>query len=53
MSVLAAPISPFMARVARAAVVMNTTDMSFDAAPGRARFPDLPWTGLAEAAALR
>lgn len=52
-SVLARSFSPFMARVARAAVVMNTTDMSFDAGPDRARFPGLPWTGLAEAAAPR
>ncbi len=52
-SVLARPFAPFLARVARAAVVMNTTDMSFDSGPGRARFPDLPWTGLAEAAAPR
>jgi len=53
MSLAARPFSPLMARLARAAVVMNTTDMTFDDGPCRALFPQLPRTGLADAAALR
>lgn len=48
MSVLARPLSPGFARKARAAVVMNTTDMTFDALPVRNRFPDIPVTAMAE-----
>ena len=47
MSVLAKPIRPAFARKAQAAVVMNTTDMRFDAAPVRDRFPDIENTTLA------
>ncbi|WP_426997318.1 SDR family oxidoreductase [Pseudarthrobacter sp. N5] len=50
-SMAARPFSPFMARAAQAAVVMNTTDMAFDAGPSRLRFPGLPLTSLAEATA--
>jgi uncharacterized protein YbjT (DUF2867 family) len=46
-SVLARPISPTFARQARAAVVMNTTDQTFDASSVRAQFPDVPSTTLA------
>lgn len=45
MTVLARPFSPQFARKARAAVVMNTTDMTFDA-PLQDRFPLLPATRL-------
>ena len=48
MSVLARPLRPGFARQARAAVVMNTTDMTFDALPVRNRFPDIPATTLAD-----
>jgi uncharacterized protein YbjT (DUF2867 family) len=48
MSVIARPIRPGFARQARAAVVMNTTDMTFDALPVRNRFPDIPATTLAD-----
>ena len=42
MSVLLRSVNPSFAAQARAAVVMDTRDMTFDAAPLRARFPDLP-----------
>jgi NADH dehydrogenase len=42
MAVLARPVRPGFARQARAAVVMNTTDLSFDPLPLRERFPDIP-----------
>lgn len=48
MSVIARPLRPGFARQAGAAVVMNTTDMTFDALPTRHRFPDIPATTLAE-----
>ena len=48
MSVIARPLRPGFARQAGAAVVMNTTDMTFDALPTRNRFPDIPFTTLAE-----
>ena len=47
MSVLARPFSPIFARQARAAVVMNTTNMAFDASL-RERFPTVPSTTLAD-----
>ena len=47
LSVLARPVRPAFARQAGAAVVMNTSDMTFDAAPLRARFPDIEATSLA------
>ena len=53
MAVAARLFSPFMARVAGAAVVMNTKDMTFDARPERERVPGLPWTGLAAVVAGR
>ncbi len=49
MSVAARPFSPFLARVARAAVVLNTTDMTFDDGPARKLLQGLPRTGLAAA----
>jgi len=51
MSAAARPVSPGFARRARAAVVMNTTDMTFDAQPVRGRFPDIPSATLVEVAA--
>ena len=48
MSVIARPLRPGFARQARAAVVMNTTDMTFDALPVRNRFPEIPATTLAQ-----
>lgn len=48
MAVIARPLRPGFARQARAAVVMNTTDMTFDALPVRDRFPDIPATTLAD-----
>ena len=50
MSLLARPIKPSLARQARAAVVMNTTDMTFDATSVRDRFPDIPTTTMARLA---
>jgi uncharacterized protein YbjT (DUF2867 family) len=47
MSVLARPIHPALARQAQAAVVMNTTDMTHDAAPVRDSFPEIEWTSMA------
>ena len=51
MAVLARPFSPFLARAAQAAVVMNTVDSRFDALPARAAVPGLPFTTLDEAVA--
>jgi hypothetical protein len=47
MSVLARPIHPALARQAQAAVVMNTTDMTLDAAPIRQSFPEIESTTMA------
>ena len=46
MSVLSRPVNPGFARHARAAVVMDTTDMTFDATTTRAAFPTIPNTDL-------
>ena len=43
------PFNPGLARHARAAIVMDTRDMAFDALPTRRAFPDLPNTDLAGA----
>lgn len=51
MSVLARPFSPFLARAAQAAVMMNTVDTRFDALPARAAVPGLPFTTLDEVVA--
>jgi hypothetical protein len=50
MAIAAKPFSPFLARVADAALVMNTTDMTFDAGPERARHPEISQTSLSQAA---
>lgn len=47
---LARPFNPRFARMARAGVIMDTTDMAFDARPLAARYPQLAWTTVAEAA---
>ena len=47
MSVLARPVRPAFARQAGAAVVMNTTDMSFDDTPVRELFPEIEPTTVA------
>jgi NADH dehydrogenase len=52
MSILARPFSPAFARQARAAVIMNTLDMTFDASL-RERFPTLPTTSLDDVFALQ
>lgn len=48
MSMLARPVHTEAARKAQAAVVMNTTDMTFDAQATRHEFPDIPQTKLAD-----
>jgi uncharacterized protein YbjT (DUF2867 family) len=42
----AAVIKPALARQARAALAMDTLDMTFDPTPTRRAFPDLPETGI-------
>ena len=49
MSLVARLFSPQLARQARGAVVLDTTDMSFDPGPARREFPDLPETSVREA----
>ncbi|NYG08693.1 NADH dehydrogenase [Phycicoccus badiiscoriae] len=44
MAFLARPVSPTRARLARAALVMDTADMRADPAPGHAAYPWLPET---------
>jgi uncharacterized protein YbjT (DUF2867 family) len=46
MSILSRPVNPGFARHARAAVVMDTKDMTFDATTTRAAFPTIPNTDL-------
>jgi uncharacterized protein YbjT (DUF2867 family) len=46
---LTAPIKPALARQARAALAMDTIDMSFDPGPTRQAFPDLPNTDMPSA----
>jgi len=47
---LARPFNPTFARMAQAGVVMDTTDMSFDPSALMARYPQIAWTTVAEAA---
>jgi uncharacterized protein YbjT (DUF2867 family) len=49
MAWLAAAIKPPLARQARAALTMDTTDMSFDPTPTRRAFPNLPNTDMPSA----
>ena len=48
LSILARPANAEAARKAQAAVVMNSTDMTFDAHATRDAFPDIPVTTLTE-----
>lgn len=48
MSILTRPVHPNFARQARAAIVMNTTDMTYDATPTRRHFLDIPATTLTQ-----
>ena len=50
LAALARPINPDFARKAKAAVVMNTTDMTFDASPSRRQFPEVAASTLADVA---
>ena len=49
-SVVARPFNATFARLVQASVVMDTTDMAFDASRLRVQFPDLALTTAAEAA---
>jgi uncharacterized protein YbjT (DUF2867 family) len=48
MATLLRPLNPTLARQIQAAVVMDTTDMSFDSTALRRRFPSMPVTYLEE-----
>lgn len=48
MSVLARPVNPAFARMARGAVAMDTVDMTMDPAPVARRFPSVHWHTLAD-----
>lgn len=48
MAAVARPISPFMARMARAALWMESGEASFNPAVERAAFPEIPVIGLRE-----
>jgi len=49
MACLAIPIRPALARQARAALAMDTLDLTFDPAPARRSFPGLPDTSMPSA----
>ena len=49
MAIATARLKPALARQARAALAMDTTDMAFDPAPTRRAFPDLPNTDMPSA----
>ena len=46
MAMAAATVKPALARQARAALAMDTIDMTFDVSPTRRAFPDLPNTDM-------
>ena len=46
---LTAAVKPALARQARAALAMDTLDMTFDSTPTRRAFPDLPETDIRQA----
>ncbi|MEP6863921.1 MAG: NAD(P)H-binding protein [Deltaproteobacteria bacterium] len=50
LSQLARPFNPMFARMAQAGVVMDTTDMTFDARELVARYPQIAWTTVVDAA---
>jgi len=49
MTALARPVSAAASRQASAALVMDTTDMTFDSSELRRLFPDQPWTSIENA----
>lgn len=53
MCLVVRPFRPDLARQARAALVLDSADMTFDASPVHRLFPDLPSTPLAELLARR
>jgi hypothetical protein len=46
MALATATVKPALARQARAALAMDTIDMTFDASSARLAFPDLPNTDM-------
>ncbi len=48
MSVLIRPLNPRVARQIQGGVVMDTTDLSFDAAEAQQRFPEIRFTSFAD-----
>ena len=53
MATVMSKVKPELARQARAALAMDTLDMTFDATPTRAEFPDLPNTDVAGTLSVR
>jgi NADH dehydrogenase len=49
MAMATARLKPALARQARAALAMDTINMTFDSVPTRRAFPDLPNTGMPSA----
>jgi hypothetical protein len=49
MACLTTAIKPALARQARAALAMDTLDMTFDSTATQRAFPDLPHTGMPSA----
>ena len=49
-AILARPFNPAVARLAHDAIVMDTTDFSFEPSAARGRYPAIPSTTLAEVA---
>jgi hypothetical protein len=50
LSRIARPFNPTFARMAQAAVVLDTSEMAFDATALQGRHPDFPLTTVADAA---
>jgi hypothetical protein len=50
LSHIARPFNPTFARMVQAGVVMDTTDMTFNASPLILRYPQIPLTTVAESA---
>jgi hypothetical protein len=46
MAITAAMVKPALGRRARAALALDTIDMTFDPSPTRRSFPDLPNTDM-------
>jgi uncharacterized protein YbjT (DUF2867 family) len=46
MSIAARPVSPFLARMSKASLWMNSGAAEFDIRPGRALYPEIPVVGL-------